>query len=136
MSDASLQRVLFVDDDEVVQRLVQIALERIGGLTVHLVDDSRKAIEAIQNFKPDLIVLDWIMPGIDGVELFHKIRGLPQTAAIPVVFLTVKAHWRTTQDLLELGAIGVITKPFAARELAAQLKAFWEAWRGKATPQG
>ena len=125
-----MQRVLFVDDDEVVQHLVQLSLERIGGLTVHLVNDSAKAIEAIRSFNPDTIVLDWIMPGMDGTTLFGKIRETPDMASIPVVFLTVKAHWRTREDLLALGAAGVITKPFSATTLASELKAI-----GKSLPQ-
>jgi two-component system, OmpR family, response regulator len=122
-----MQRVLVVDDDEVVQHLVQLSLERIGGLTVGLVSDGSKAIEAIRSFRPDMIVLDWIMPGMDGKELFNALRALPDLATVPVVFLTVKAHWRTTEELLALGAAGVITKPFSARDLSDQLKAIWNA---------
>ena len=120
-----MQRVLFVDDDEVVQNLVRIALERLGGLTVELVNDSSKAIEGIRGFKPDLVVLDCIMPVLDGVEVFKLMRAEPGLAGVPVVFLTVKAHWRTVEELMALGAAGVITKPFAARELSDQLKAIW-----------
>ena len=121
-----LQRVLFVDDDEVVQNLVRIALERIGGLSVELVNDSSKAVEGIRGFKPDMVVLDCIMPRLDGVEVFKQMREDPGLAAMPVVFLTVRAHWRTVDELLALGAAGVITKPFAARQLADQLKEIWE----------
>ncbi len=126
MPARALQRVLFVDDDEVVQNLVRIALERIGGLTVELVNDSSKAVEGIRGFKPDMVVLDCIMPRLDGVEVFKQMREDPGLAAMPVVFLTVRAHWRTVDELLALGAAGVITKPFAARQLADQLKAIWE----------
>ncbi len=122
-----MQRVLYVDDDEVVQHLVQIALERLGGLTVRLVNESSKALEAIHDFKPDMVVLDCIMPGMDGEEVYRKIRETPAIAALPAVFLTVKAHWRTTEDLLALGAAGVITKPFSAKTLPDQLKAIWKA---------
>ena len=120
-----MERVLFVDDDEIVQNLVRIALERIGGLKVRLVNDSTQALDAVRSFKPDMVVLDCIMPRLDGVEVFHQMRAIPEMAAIPVVFLTVRAHWRTVEELLALGAAGVITKPFAARELSDQLKAIW-----------
>ena len=131
MTAHRLQRVLFVDDDEVVQHLVQLSLERIGGLTVELVNDGAKAIEAGLRFKPDMIVLDWFMPGMGGTELFTRLREIPELAAIPVVFLTVKAHWRTREELLALGAAGVITKPFSARDLADQLKTIWASGRGE-----
>ena len=134
MTAHRLQRVLFVDDDEVVQHLVQLSLERIGGLTVELVNDGAKAIEAGLRFKPDMIVLDWFMPQMDGTVLFNKLREVPELAAVPVVFLTVKAHWRTRDELLELGAAGVITKPFSARDLADQLKAIWASLPDSGTP--
>lgn len=126
MPTRPMQRVLFVDDDEVVQRLVQIALERLGGLTVELVSDSANAIAAIGRFKPDMVVLDWIMPHLNGTELFRQIRAHPEMEKIPVVFFTVKAHWRTTEELLALGAAGVISKPFSAKDLSDQLKAIWK----------
>lgn len=134
MAAQQLQRVLFVDDDEVVQHLVQLSLERIGGLTVELVNDSANAVEASLRFKPDMIVLDWFMPGMDGTMLFNKLREVPELAAIPVVFLTIKAHWRTREELLALGAAGVITKPFSARDLADQLKAIWNSLSGDGEP--
>jgi CheY-like chemotaxis protein len=130
MPATPLQRVLFVDDDEVVRHLVQLSLERIGGLTVQLVGESPKALEAIYAFKPDLVVLDCLMPVMDGEELFRRIRLVPDFATLPVVFLTVKAHWRTVDDLLALGAAGVITKPFSAKTLADQLKKIWAALPG------
>ena len=134
MAAHPLHRVLFVDDDEVVQHLVQLALERLGGLTVELVNDGAKAIEAGLRFRPDMIVLDWFMPEMDGTELFNRLRAVPELAAVPVVFLTVKAHWRTRDELLELGAAGVITKPFSARDLADQLKAIWASLPGADKP--
>jgi DNA-binding response OmpR family regulator len=136
MSPQKLQRVLFVDDDEVVQHLVQLSLERLGGLTVELVNDAGKAVEASLRFKPDMIVLDWFMPHMDGTVLFNKLREIRELAAVPVVFLTVKAHWRTREELLELGAAGVITKPFSARDLADQLKAIWDSRPQPREPEG
>ena len=130
MSSRPLQRVFYVDDDEIVQRLVKIALERIGALTVEMVNDSALAIDGIRSFRPDLVLLDCIMPKVDGVELFRQMRAIPEMAAIPVVFFTVKAHWRTVDELLALGAAGVITKPFDARELAGRLKAIWKGLPG------
>ena len=126
MSAQPLQRVLYVEDDEDVQRIVRVALERLGGMTLELVSDSSKAMEAIIDFKPDLVVLDWMMPRIDGLALFRKMRELPETATLPVVFLTAHAHWSATDKLIALGAAGVITKPFSATDLAEQLRQIWK----------
>jgi two-component system phosphate regulon response regulator PhoB len=80
----------------------------------------------IRRSKPDMVVLDWIMPHLNGTEVFRQMRETPEMAAIPVVFLTVRAHWRTTEELLALGGAGVITKPLSAKDLSDQLKAIWK----------
>jgi len=121
-----LERVLCVEDDEDIRRILRLALERIGGMTVDLVADPAAAIERIAEFRPDLVVLDWMMPGIDGPTLLRKMRETPALASLPVVFATAKASPREIAELAALGAAGVISKPFAPKELPAKLRAIWE----------
>jgi len=70
MPDRALNRICYVEDDEDIQRIVSMALERIGKMTVSVVSDPTKAIDAMLAFKPDLVMLDWMMPMIDGPTLF------------------------------------------------------------------
>jgi two-component system, OmpR family, response regulator len=125
MPDRPLNRVCYVEDDEDIQRIVRMALERIGKMTVEVVSDPMVAIGAITAFKPDLVMLDWMMPGMDGPTLFRKMKQLPEVSALPVVFITAKATQRDMDELVALGAAGTISKPFSPKDLPEQLRAIW-----------
>lgn len=122
-----LNRVLYVEDDEDIQRIVRMSLERVGKMTVQVVGDPMQAIEAMKQFKPELVMLDWMMPGMDGPTLFKKMRETPETQDYPVVFITARAQQRETAELQGLGAAGVISKPFSPKDLPGQLRAIWSA---------
>ena len=125
MPERPLKRVCYVEDDEDIQRIVRVSLERIGKMTVELVTDPMVAIGAITSFKPDLVMLDWMMPGMDGPTLFRKMKQLPEVSALPVVFITAKATQRDMDELIALGAAGAISKPFSPKDLPEQLRAIW-----------
>ena len=125
MPDRPLNRICYVEDDEDIQRIVRMSLERIGKMTVELVTDPTVAIGAITSFKPDLVMLDWMMPGMDGPTLFRKMKQLPEVSALPVVFITAKATQRDMDELIALGAAGTISKPFYPKDLPDQLRAIW-----------
>jgi len=125
MPDRPLQRICYVEDDEDIQRIVRMSLERIGKMTVELVSDPLVAVAAITAFKPDLVMLDWMMPGMDGPTLFRKMKQLPEVSALPVVFITAKATQRDMDELIALGAAGAISKPFSPKDLPEQLRAIW-----------
>src|SRR4026208_117557 len=111
-----LNRICYVEDDEDIQRIVRMSLERVGKMTVEVVGDPTMAITAITAFKPDLVMLDWMMPEMDGPTLFRKMKTEPEVSALPVVFITAKATQRDTDELLTLGAAGVLSKPFSPKD--------------------
>lgn len=121
-----LERVFCVEDDDDIRRILRLALERIGGMTVELVADPADAIASMVEFAPDLVMLDWMLPGIDGPTLLKEMRQTPALASVPVVFATAKASPRELAELSALGVAGVISKPFAPKELPAKLRAIWE----------
>jgi CheY-like chemotaxis protein len=125
MPERPLNRICYVEDDEDIQRIVRMSLERVGKMTVEVVSDPLVAIVAITTFKPDLVMLDWMMPGMDGPTLFRKMKLLPETSALPVVFITAKATQRDMDELVALGAAGTISKPFSPKDLPNQLRAIW-----------
>lgn len=127
MPARSLNRICYVEDDQDIQRIVRMALERMGKMTVELVSDPFAATDAILAFKPDLVMLDWMMPGMDGPTLFGKLREHPQIKDIPVVFITAKASSSEMDQLRALGAAGAISKPFSPKDLPEQLRAIWGA---------
>ena len=120
-----LIKVCYVEDDEDIQRIVRMSLERIGKMTVEVVTDPMVALGAITSFKPDLVMLDWMMPGMDGPTLFRRMKQQPETSALPVVFITAKATQRDMDELIALGAAGAISKPFSPKDLPEQLRAIW-----------
>jgi CheY-like chemotaxis protein len=120
-----LTRICYVEDDEDIQRIVRMSLEKVGKMTVEVVGDPMVAIERMTAFKPELVMLDWMMPGMDGPTLFRKMREVPETKSLPVVFITAKASSRELEELKTLGALGTISKPFSPRELPEQLRALW-----------
>lgn len=127
MPATPLIRICYVEDDEDIQRIVRMSLERIGKFTVEVVGDPLKAIDAINAFKPDLVMLDWMMPGMDGPTLFKKMKTLDETKALPVVFITAKASSAEMGELHALGAAGAISKPFSPKDLPDQLRKIWAA---------
>ena len=125
MPDRPLTKICYVEDDEDIRRIVRMSLERIGKMTVEVVGDPMVAIEAMKSFSPDLVMLDWMMPGMDGPTLFKKMKEHPETGALPVVFITAKASQAELDDLVRMGAVGTISKPFNPKDLPDQLRAIW-----------
>jgi len=125
MPQRPLERICYVEDDEDIQRIVRMSLERVGKMTVEIVTDPLQAIDVINAFRPDLVMLDWMMPGMDGPALFRKMKELPATSTLPVVFITAKAAQRDLDELMRLGAAGAISKPFSPKDLPEQLRAIW-----------
>ena len=126
MPERPLERICYVEDDEDIQRIVRMSLERVGKMKVEIVTDPHAALAAIRAFKPDLVMLDWMMPGMDGPTIFREMKKLPDMADLPVVFITAKAAQRDLDELKTLGAAGTISKPFSPKDLPEQLRAIWK----------
>ena len=127
MPSRPLNRICYVEDDEDIQRIVRMSLEKVGKMTVAVVTDPTRAIETIAEFRPDLVMLDWMMPVMDGPTLFKQMKLRPETSGLPVVFITARAAQRDLDELKTLGAAGTISKPFSPKDLPDQLRAIWAA---------
>lgn len=126
MPNQPLNKICYVEDDADIQRIVRMSLERIGKMTIEIVGDPTRAIEAIIAFKPDLVMLDWMMPVMDGPAVLRKMREHAETKDLPVVFITAKASKRELDELRAMGAAGTISKPFSPRDLPDQLRSIWK----------
>ncbi|MGH2588469.1 MAG: response regulator [Dehalococcoidia bacterium] len=115
----SEDRILVVEDEPMVAEVVERYLRR-DGHTVRVVHTGTAAVEAVDQFQPDLIVLDLMLPGIDGLEVCRRVRAHAQT---PIIILTARGEELDKLVGLELGADDYVTKPFSPRELAARVKA-------------
>jgi CheY-like chemotaxis protein len=126
MMRGPLERILLVEDDPDIQTVAEVALSSIGGFTVEVCGSARDALERARGFRPDLVLLDVMMPGMDGPSALIALRQLPETARTPVVFMTARAQPREIARYKELGSLDVITKPFEPGELAATLRRIWD----------
>lgn len=123
-----LQRILYVEDDPDIQVIAVMVLESLHGFTLETCSSGAEALAKAVAFKPDLILLDVMMPAMDGPETLKGLRQFPQLTATPVVFMTAKVQPQEVQYYLSLGAIDVIAKPFDPMTLAEQLRSIWQAW--------
>jgi len=114
-------RVLHVDDEPDIREVVEISLGLDPAFALRSCASGKDALAAIADWSPDLILLDVMMPDMDGPMTLLRLRERPQTAGIPVVFLTARARASEVNRFLSLGAAGVIAKPFDPMTLAAQV---------------
>ena len=130
MEPPVLRRVLIVDDESSIRDMLAMALEMAGFEVVHA-SDAQTALQEIASLRPDLAIVDWMMPKTSGLELCRRIRKNPDTAEIPLVLLTARGEEDAKITGLEV-ADDYITKPFSPRELIARLKAVLR----RTTPRG
>ncbi|MDP2646647.1 MAG: response regulator transcription factor [Desulfobacterales bacterium] len=116
------EKILVVDDEEDILELVRYNLAR-EGYQIICVDTGEKAVEKARNEKPDLIVLDLMLPGIDGLQVARALKGDDRTRHIPIIMLTAKGEETDIVTGLELGADDYMTKPFSPRVLIARVRA-------------
>jgi len=112
----ALAKVLVVDDDQVIQQLLEVNLE-LEGYDVKRASNGDEALKLVRSFKPDVVLLDVMMPKLDGREVCRRIKGDPTTADVPVIFLSARAQDMDVNSGLELGASAYVTKPFDPVEL-------------------
>ena len=125
MADSGLNKILYVEDEPDIQAVAKIALEAVGGFTLKTCSTGQEAIQHAVAFNPDLLLLDVMMPGMDGPSTLEKLREMPQLAQVPAIFVTAKVQPQEVQYLKALGAIDVIAKPFDPMSLSSQIEASW-----------
>jgi CheY-like chemotaxis protein len=118
-----MMKVLVVDDEEDVRYVARMSLGRVGRMTVIEASSGEEGIARAKSERPDFILLDMMMPGMDGAATFLALRADAETAAIPVVFLTAKTMASEVERLKRLGARGVVLKPFNPLTLASDVTA-------------
>jgi CheY-like chemotaxis protein/pimeloyl-ACP methyl ester carboxylesterase len=129
-----MTNILVVDDDIDIRELVQLVLSR-SGYEVHSECDGESGLAAARDLRPDLILLDWMMPKLTGVEVCQQLVEAPSTAGIPVIMLTARAQQADVQMAYTAGATDFIVKPFSPRELASRVKDLLERKSQQATEE-
>ena len=118
----TIRKVLLVDDEDDIRTIGQLSLSRVGGWQTVLAASGAEAVTKAAAEQPDLILLDVMMPGMDGPTTLGQLRAQAATARTPVIFMTAKIQKQEVARYLELGAVGVIGKPFDPMALPAEIK--------------
>jgi DNA-binding response OmpR family regulator len=114
--------ILLADDDESIAMVARLGLRR-AGFTVTVVDSGRAALQAARETEFDALVLDWNMPGTDGIDVCRQLQSDPTWTPVPIVFLTGATHEDAEDEARAAGARGVIFKPFDPTRIGEQVKA-------------
>jgi DNA-binding response OmpR family regulator len=114
-------RVVIADDDDDIRRLVQLTVAN-AGCDVTAAPDGESALEAVREVLPDLVILDVLMPRMDGWEVAKELKRDPRTAGIPIMFLTSKGQEHDVLEGFEAGGADYVVKPFSPRELQARVR--------------
>ena len=127
---STLQRILYVEDEPDIQAVAKLALEMVGGFTVKICSSGDEALREAADFAPDMILLDVMMPGIDGPATLNGLREQPALSQVPVAFMTAKVQAAEVSHYKSLGALDVIAKPFDPMTLADRVRTIWESRNG------
>ena len=116
---------MLVEDDPDIQLITRLSLEVGAGYEVQVCASGDEAVQLAPGYAPDLILMDVMMPGMDGLATMDSLRNIAATAGTPVVFFTANTQEQVRQDLLDRGALGVIVKPIEPNALVAQINGYW-----------
>lgn len=120
-----LTKILFIDDDQDIHTIVIFALKNMPQVEVLSAYSGKEGIKIAQSYLPDLILLDVMMPSMDGIETLQELKKIPDLERVPVVFLTAKVEKSEVESYLKYGVANVIIKPFNVNTLYDQLLAVW-----------
>lgn len=121
-----LKKIVYADDEPDIREVVSITLSAIGNYDVVTYESGVEALEKAFAEKPDLILLDVMMPGLTGPETLAEFRKHPDTQPVPAIFITAKAQAHEVAWLMDTGAIGVVTKPFDPATLTTRIEEIWK----------
>ncbi len=125
MTETNAQHIVhYVDDNADIRFIAEFSLSLDKSLDVEISDSAAVALKCMQERRPDLLLLDVMMPDMDGPELLQRMREMPDLQSIPVVFVTARTQPAEVRKFIELGARGVIEKPFDPMNIAERVKAF------------
>lgn len=122
----SLQRIMHVEDDPSIQQVTKIALEAVGGFQVLTCPSGADALAQFSQFEPQLLLMDVMMPEMDGPETLRQLQQRYDLSQVPVIFMTAKVQSNEVQSYKDLGAVDVVVKPFDPMTLSQQIEAIWQ----------
>lgn len=120
-----LKRILYVEDQLDIQMIARVALESISHFELKISSSGEDALQCMADYSPQLLLLDVMMPGLDGPQTLERARKIAGFENIPVIFMTAKVLPSEIDSLMALGALGVIQKPFDPVSLGEEIRSLW-----------
>lgn len=120
-----LKKILYAEDEPDVRTVVELTIDAMSDYKIKTCDNGKKLLESVEEYAPDLILLDVMMPEMDGPTTFSNLQSSEKTKDIPVIFMTAKAQVHEVEKFKEVGALGVITKPFDPMSLCSEIDEIW-----------
>lgn len=125
---SNLKKILYAEDDPDIQTITRMILET-NHYSVEVCDSGQEAIEKVHIFKPQLILLDVMMPHMDGITAFHELQKMENTKNTPIIFITAKVNKREIDHYLSIGSAGVICKPFDPNTLQEEIEVLYKKYQ-------
>lgn len=125
MANKELKNILYAEDENDIRAIAQVALEDIGAFHLRFCADGYEVLEVLKQYTPDLILLDVMMPGMDGPTTLRELRKIESCVDIPAMFMTAKVQTNEIEEYKALGVIDVVSKPFDPMTLAETIKNSW-----------
>ena len=125
MPDRELTKILYVEDEPDIAQVAQLALEAVGGFTLESCENGQIALDKGPAFGPDLVLMDVMMPEMDGPTALVAMKSMAEFEGVPVIFMTAKVQPSEIEEYKALGAVDVIPKPFDPMTLAEQVRKVW-----------
>ncbi len=120
-----LKKILYAEDETDIQTVVELTVQAMSNYKIKVCDNGQKLMDCVEDYQPDLVILDVMMPEMDGPTTFRHLKHNEKTQDIPVIFMTAKAQAHEVSDFKECGVIGVITKPFDPIKLCEKITKIW-----------
>ena len=121
-----LRNILCIDDERDILDIAKFALETLGHYRLHICCGGKEAMRDAPSMRPDMILIDVMMPGMDGIEVFKALRQVPALTDVPIAFMTARVQPSEMLRYLEMGAEGIIPKPFDPMTLPGAVESLWE----------
>lgn len=121
-----LKKILYAEDEPDVQMVVEITVQTMSNYDIKICSNGKILLENVEEYNPDLILLDVMMPEMDGPTTFKHLQENEKTKDIPVIFMTAKAQTHEVEIFKNIGVVGVITKPFDPVQLCSEIEQIWK----------
>lgn len=121
-----LKKILYAEDEPDVQTIVELTVQTMSEYQIKICNNGKELLKCVSEFNPDLILLDVMMPEMDGPTTFKNLQSKENTKDIPVIFMTAKAQVHEIEIFKEIGVVGIITKPFDPMNLCDEIQAIWD----------